>query len=118
MPTKPGIYTVNINYGGQPVPPSPFRVEVARSIDAKESRIRAFGPGLHSGVVGQPARFTVDTNGQSTPTLKFFIEGPQETRIDCDDKQDGSVDVTYWPTAPGTASFLIFKYIACNFLSI
>lgn len=31
----------------------------------KESRIRAFGPGLEGGVVGYPADFVVETNGET-----------------------------------------------------
>ena len=41
------------------------------------------------------------TVGDDTPTLKFFIEGPDEAKIDCFDRGDGSVDVAYWPKAPG-----------------
>lgn len=47
--------------GSSHIARSPFRVEVGRPLT--DSRIRAFGPGLHGGVVGQPAWFTVDTNG-------------------------------------------------------
>lgn len=31
----------------------------------KETRIRAYGPGLKGGVVGYPALFTVETNGEA-----------------------------------------------------
>lgn len=32
----------------------------------------------------------------------FSIEGPSQAKIECDDKGDGSCDVRYWPTEPGT----------------
>lgn len=38
----------------------------------KESRIRAFGPGLEGGVVGYPADFVVETNGE-TGSLGMFV---------------------------------------------
>lgn len=38
----------------------------------KETRIRAFGPGLVSGVVNKPAVFVVETNGE-TGALGGFL---------------------------------------------
>jgi len=61
-PKKPGHYVVNVNYGGQPITKSPFKVEVG---PMKETRIRAYGPGLEQGVVGYAACFTVETNGET-----------------------------------------------------
>lgn len=40
----------------------------------KTSKIRAYGPGLEGGVVGKPADFIVETNGE-TGALGFAIEG-------------------------------------------
>lgn len=51
-----------ITYGGQEIPRSPFEVNVG---PYKESTIRAYGPGLSGGVVGYPALFTVETNGET-----------------------------------------------------
>ena len=31
----------------------------------------------------------------------FAIEGPSQAKIDCQDKEDGSCDVKYYPTEPG-----------------
>lgn len=31
----------------------------------------------------------------------FAIEGPSQARIECEDQNDGSCDVKYWPTEPG-----------------
>ena len=57
-----GVYTINITYGGAHIQRSPFRVEVG---PYKESKIRAYGPGLEGGVVNKPAVFTVETNGET-----------------------------------------------------
>jgi len=62
QPRKPGMYVVNVLYGGSPITKSPFRVEVGPHM---ETRIRAYGPGLEGGVVGYPACFTVETNGET-----------------------------------------------------
>ncbi|KAL7677096.1 hypothetical protein ACOME3_003343 [Neoechinorhynchus agilis] len=97
VPQKPGPHEVSILYDGHPIPQSPFKVTVA---PFKESKIRAYGPGLEGGVVGQPADFMVETNDE-TGTLGFSIEGPSETRIECSDNGDGSAKVRYWPTAQG-----------------
>lgn len=42
----------------------------------KETRIRAFGPGLISGIVNKPAVFVVETNGETGALgrhLKFYL---------------------------------------------
>lgn len=61
VPSRPGRYVVSVAYGGQPIPKSSFAVQV---LPARKCRVRAFGAGLFGGVVGQPARFTVETNGE------------------------------------------------------
>lgn len=53
---------IMITYGGQEVTRSPFEVNVG---PYKESAIKAYGPGLSGGVVGYPALFTVETNGET-----------------------------------------------------
>jgi filamin len=62
VPSRVGPHTVTITYGGAHIPRSPFPVAVG---PYKESRIRAFGPGLEGGVVGFPADFVVETNGET-----------------------------------------------------
>ncbi|KMQ98503.1 filamin-a isoform x5 [Lasius niger] len=96
-PIKEGRHVVMITYGGKEIPKSPFEVNVG---PYKESNIRAFGPGLRTGIVGHPAKFTVDTNGE-TGALGFSIEGPSKAKIECNDNGDGTADVSYLPTAPG-----------------
>lgn len=31
----------------------------------------------------------------------FAIEGPSQAKIECEDQNDGSCNVSYWPTEPG-----------------
>lgn len=96
-PTQEGKYVVNVSFGGQEIFKSPFEVNVG---PYKESKIRAYGPGLKGGVVGYPACFTVDTCGEAG-TLGFTIEGPSQAKIQCRDNGDGSANVNYFPTSPG-----------------
>jgi filamin len=97
VPTKDGRYRIMMTYGGQEIPKSPFDVAVGPK---KVSSIVAFGPGLTSGVVGYPACFVVETNGE-TGALGFSIAGPSQAEIECHDNGDGSALVKYHPTAPG-----------------
>ncbi|CAF4038840.1 unnamed protein product [Rotaria magnacalcarata] len=106
VPTRIGPHTVNITYGGAHIPKSPFPVDVT---PFKDSRIRAFGPGLEGGVIGFPADFVVETNGE-TGSLGFSIEGPSQARIECNDNGDGSANVRYWPTIHGEYAV----HILCN----
>ncbi|XP_051548052.1 filamin-C [Myxocyprinus asiaticus] len=98
-PVKPGKYNVIITWGGQPIPRSPFEVEVSTEVGPQ--KVRAWGPGLETGMVGKPADFVVEAIGTEVGTLGFSIEGPSQAKIECDDKGDGSCDVRYWPTEPG-----------------
>ncbi|XP_066973718.1 filamin-A isoform X16 [Macrobrachium rosenbergii] len=105
-PKKEGRYIVMVSYGGQEIPKSPFEVNVG---PYKETKIRAYGPGLKGGVVGTPALFTVETNGEAG-ALGFSIEGPSQAKIDCNDNGDESADVRYYPTVPGEYAL----HILCN----
>lgn len=96
-PTKEGRYRVMISFDGQEIPKSPFDVNVGPK---KESSVVAFGSGLSSGIVGKPACFTVETNGEAG-ALGFSVAGPSQAKIECNDNGDGSALVKYYPTAPG-----------------
>lgn len=58
-PPSPGVHTVDVSYGGSPVPHSPFRVPVTEGCDP--ARVRVHGPGIQSGTTNQPNKFTVET---------------------------------------------------------
>ncbi|XP_030585128.1 filamin B a isoform X2 [Archocentrus centrarchus] len=98
-PNSPGKYTVSITWGGQHIPKSPFDVTVGQ--EAGPQQIRAWGPGLEGGIVGKPATFVVESIGTDVGVLGFAIEGPSQAKIECEDQNDGSCDVRYWPTEPG-----------------
>lgn len=64
-------------------------------------QVRAYGPGLQGGLVGNPAPFAIDTKGAGTGGLGLTVEGPCEAKIECQDNGDGSCSVSYLPTEPG-----------------
>ncbi|KAF3705380.1 Filamin-C [Channa argus] len=98
-PIMMGKYTVSITWGGHSIPRSPFEVQVSEEVGSQ--KVRAWGPGLETGMVGKSADFVVEAIGTEVGTLGFSIEGPSQAKIECDDKGDGSCDVRYWPTEPG-----------------
>ncbi|XP_061570875.1 filamin-C-like isoform X3 [Cololabis saira] len=98
-PVMVGKYVVSIAWGGIAIPRSPFEVQVSQ--EAGPQKVRAWGPGLETGLVGKSADFVVEAIGTEVGTLGFSIEGPSQAKIECDDKGDGSCDVRYWPTEAG-----------------
>ncbi|XP_047194519.1 filamin-C isoform X3 [Hippoglossus stenolepis] len=98
-PIMTGKYIVTVTWGGHSIPRSPFEVQVGE--EAGPQKVRAWGPGLETGLVGKSADFVVEAIGTEVGTLGFSIEGPSQAKIECDDKGDGSCDVRYWPTEPG-----------------
>nr|XP_035927598.1 filamin-B isoform X1 [Halichoerus grypus] len=98
-PSTPGKYSIAITWGGHHIPKSPFEVQVGP--EAGMQKVRAWGPGLHSGIVGRSADFVVESIGSEVGSLGFAIEGPSQAKIEYDDQNDGSCDVKYWPKEPG-----------------
>lgn len=94
-PTKEGDHRLSISMGGEDI--RQFEINVA---PPSQSKVVAFGPGLHGGCVGEPNKFTVDTRGERG-TLGFTIDGPGEAKIECKDNGDGTADVEWTVSAPG-----------------
>ncbi|XP_077308129.1 filamin-B isoform X3 [Lithobates pipiens] len=99
IPKEEGVYNVDVNYDGHPVPGSPYTVEATLPPDP--TKVKAYGPGLKGGLVGKPAEFTIDTKGAGTGGLGLTVEGPCEAKIECSDNGDGTCSVSYLPTTPG-----------------
>eukprot|EP00092_Neocalanus_flemingeri_P016852 GFUD01018229.1.p1 GENE.GFUD01018229.1~~GFUD01018229.1.p1 ORF type:complete len:2467 (-),score=607.35 GFUD01018229.1:626-7075(-) len=98
QPTEEGIHYLDVKYNGDQVQGSPFKFHVNRQNNGKAS---AYGPGLMHGVCGEPANFTVSTKGAGAGGLNLAVEGPSKADISCQDNKDGTVNVSYLPTAPG-----------------
>lgn len=94
-PTKEGDHRLSISFDGEDI--RQFEINVA---PPSQSKVVAFGPGLHGGTVGSPNKFRVDTRGERG-TLGFTIDGPGEAKIECKDNGDGTCDVEWTVPAPG-----------------
>ena len=100
-PVEEGPHLVAVKYAGKEVPKSPFSVQ-ATPQGPPASKVKAYGPGLESGMATKPCSFTIDTTETTQPGgLGVTVEGPAESKIECRDNQDGTCDVTYYPTVPG-----------------
>lgn len=94
-PRGAGDHRLSISMGGDNI--RQFEVNVA---PPSQSKVVAFGPGLHGGVVGKSNKFRVDTNGERG-TLGFTIDGPSEAKIECKDNGDGTADVEWTVSTAG-----------------
>jgi len=68
-PTEPGAHTLELNYASVPVQASPYKFNVE---PLKPGKVSAYGPGLSSGLAGQPTSFTVSTK-DAGPGLHLSI---------------------------------------------
>ena len=98
QPTEEGTHYLDVRYNNDHVQGSPFKFHVTRPNSGQAS---AYGPGLTHGVCGEQANFTVSTKGAGAGGLHLAVEGPSKADITCHDNKDGTVDVSYLPTAPG-----------------
>lgn len=64
-------------------------------------QVRAHGPGLKEGVLGEQAEFIIDTSRAGSGRLAIRVEGPCKVTLKCLDNQDGTCTVFYLPTEHG-----------------
>ena len=101
-PDTAGKYTVNARWNGVHVQGSPFKVRVITP--PIPEKVRAHGPGLINGTLGQEGSFTVETEDAGTGLLAVRVHGPKgafkiHTSRHADN--DRSILVRYNPTHPG-----------------
>uniref|UniRef100_A0A8R1XX00 Calponin-homology (CH) domain-containing protein n=1 Tax=Onchocerca volvulus TaxID=6282 RepID=A0A8R1XX00_ONCVO len=71
------------------------------------SKVRAFGPGLESGVANLPSIFLIETNGGRCEQIDVDVSGKmpengsEKPGIELVDNKDGSAIARFTPTAPG-----------------
>merc|ERR1740128_165602 len=97
-PSEGGLHYLDVNYNGDQVQGSPFKFHVNQQ---NSGQAFGYGPGLTHGVCGEPARFDISTKGAGAGGLSLAVEGPSKAEINCVDNKDGTVSVSYLPTAPG-----------------
>ncbi|KAG5671669.1 hypothetical protein PVAND_001857 [Polypedilum vanderplanki] len=101
VPKELGIHTVSVRYKDMHIPGSPFQFTVGPLRDTGAHLVKAGGPGLDHGEVGQPNEFNVWTREAGGGTLAISVEGPSKAEIDFRDRKDGSCDVSYIVSEPG-----------------
>ncbi|XP_065165587.1 filamin-A isoform X3 [Atheta coriaria] len=97
-PREEGLHELAVKYNGEHVQGSPFKFHVD---SISSGYVTAYGPGLTHGVTGEPTNFTISTKGAGAGGLSMAVEGPSKAEISCHDNKDGTVSVSYLPTAPG-----------------
>ncbi|KAK4872119.1 hypothetical protein RN001_016243 [Aquatica leii] len=97
-PREEGLHELSVKYNGEHVQGSPFKFHVD---SISSGYVTAYGPGLTHGVSGEPSNFTISTKGAGAGGLSMAVEGPSKAEISCHDNKDGTVSVSYLPTAPG-----------------
>ncbi|CAH1643874.1 unnamed protein product [Spodoptera littoralis] len=97
-PREEGVHELFVKYNGEHVQGSPYKFHVD---SISSGYVTAYGPGLLNGVSGEPSEFTISTKGAGSGGLSMAVEGPSKAEITCHDNKDGTVSVSYLPTAPG-----------------
>ena len=74
-PPEPGKYAVHVHWNGEDIQGSPFNVKV--TIPPKPENVRASGPGLSNGYIGQEGNFMIETGGGGPGVLAVDVQGPK-----------------------------------------
>ena len=99
QPVEEGVHYLHVKFNGDQVQGSPFKFHVNT---VNSGKAYAYGPGLTHGISGEPSTFDISTKGAGTGGgLSLAVEGPSKAEINCVDNKDGTVSVSYLPTAPG-----------------
>eukprot|EP00095_Tigriopus_kingsejongensis_P006988 maker-scaffold430_size173499-snap-gene-0.40 protein:Tk06988 transcript:maker-scaffold430_size173499-snap-gene-0.40-mRNA-1 annotation:"filamin-a isoform x3" len=98
QPTERGPHSLDVKHDGEHIQGSPYKFY---SSPMEDGQVHAFGPGLAHAVCGDPADFVISTKGAGAGGLALAVEGPSKAEINCNDNKDGTVNVSYLPTAPG-----------------
>ncbi len=100
----PGEYQLILKWGNDEVPSSPYTINVeGEGRQVRPDLCTASGSGIASGSVGDAVKFTVDIPDTAGPgSLGVSVAGPHPPKpIEIVNQQDGTMEVTYHPIAPG-----------------
>uniref|UniRef100_UPI00398F5899 filamin-A-like isoform X3 n=1 Tax=Pristiophorus japonicus TaxID=55135 RepID=UPI00398F5899 len=109
LPTEAGDYLINILFAESHIPGSPFKAGIAGSFDP--SKVKASGPGLERGRVGESGNFVVDcaNAGAAELTIEIISDSGTPAEVHIQDNGDGTYTITYIPLYPGMYTITI-KY--------
>ena len=100
----PGDYQLVLKWGNDEVPSSPYNIKVVgEGREVHPELCTASGDGISTGKVGEAVTFKVDIPDEAGPgTMGVSVAGPHPPKpIDIVNHQDGTMEVTYHPIAPG-----------------
>lgn len=100
-PREIGEHLVTVKRLGKHIQNSPFKVQVAEREVGDAKKVKVTGDALKGGKTHVDNRFTVDTRNAGFGGLSLSIEGPSKAEINCTDKDDGTLDISYKPSEPG-----------------
>ncbi len=100
----PGDYQLILRWGQDEVPSSPYTVTVTgQGRESHPEKCTASGEGISTGKVGDAVSFRVNIPDDAGPgSLGVSVSGPHPPKpINIVNNEDGTMDVTYHPIAPG-----------------
>uniref|UniRef100_A0A6Q2XZN7 Calponin-homology (CH) domain-containing protein n=1 Tax=Esox lucius TaxID=8010 RepID=A0A6Q2XZN7_ESOLU len=107
VPDRVGRYSIVIQYGGDEIPASPYRVRATASGDASKCSIN--GPGIAPIIaVGEEVGFVVNAKGAGKGKVTCIVVTPDGTEVEADviQNEDGTFDIFY--TAPTPGNYVIY----------
>ena len=114
-PWEVGPHKVDVMYGGEHVPKSPFSLNVTAAPDANTCSVT--GKGLKKAVAGKPASFQIISpeegllKKKNSEGLSVKISSPEHIATqEIEDKGDGTYDVQYTAPEPGDYDIAVKFY--------
>ncbi|CRL07143.1 CLUMA_CG020138, isoform A [Clunio marinus] len=100
-PREDGEHIVSVKRLGKHINNSPFKVKVSDREVGDAKKVKVSGGALKEGQTHAENIFSVDTRNAGYGGLSLSIEGPSKAEIVCNDKEDGTLNISYKPTEPG-----------------
>lgn len=100
-PRETGEHVVHVKRLGQQIKNSPFKIVVSEKEVGNAKKVKVTGSALTEGKTNVENSFVIDTRNAGYGGLSLSIEGPSKAQIKCLDQEDGTLQISYKPTAPG-----------------
>lgn len=100
-PRETGEHNVHVKRMGNQIKNSPFKINVTEKEVGNAKKVKTSGATLKDGKTQTDNTFTIDTRDAGYGGLSLSIEGPSKAQIKCLDQVDGTLQISYKPTAPG-----------------
>jgi filamin len=100
-PREVGEHIVSVKRLGKHINNSQFKFTVAECAVGDAKKVKVAGDALKEAKTHSDNQFSVDTRNAGYGGLSLSIEGPSEAEIVCNDKEDGTLNISYKPTEPG-----------------